>query len=97
MAHTATNDAATWKDALAGVSTPEHYSLTKTLVYKPKGAKNEKAILVMAVALNETSLSAGQVAKVVGASDARFATPDAIKEALGVTVEQRILPLSPTG
>jgi|SRR5579862_1499296 len=89
VTHSATSNAATWKEALAGnTSAPDGYSFTKTLVFKPKVAKDQPAVVAMVVALDDTATSAKQVAGAVNAKDARFATADVVKEALGVTVEQ---------
>ena len=92
VTHSAISNAATWKDALAGnAGAPEGYVVTKTLVFKPKTAKDQPAVLAMVVALDDTATSAKQVAGAVNAKDARFATADVVKEALGVTVEQSTL------
>jgi prolyl-tRNA synthetase len=93
--HAAVSNAATWKEALATGQTPAAgYVLTQTLVFKPKVAKSETAVLIVVVALDDTATSASQIAKATGEKEARFATPDAVKEALGVTVEQgRLNPL----
>lgn len=94
VTHSATSNAATWKDAIAGnTGAPEDYVVTKTLVFKPKTTKNQPAVLAMVVALDDTATSAKQVAGAVNAKDARFATADVVKEALGVTVEQGTLPV----
>jgi len=47
-------------------------------------------VLIVVVALDDTATSAGQIAKAAGVKEARFATADAIQEALGVTVEEGI-------
>ena len=91
VSHAPTTNAASWKDALTSSATPsEGYTLTKTLVFKPKVAKTETAVLIVVVALDDTSTSAGQVAKAAGVKEARFATADAVQEALGVTVDEGI-------
>jgi prolyl-tRNA synthetase len=90
VSHAPTTNAASWKDALtSSTTTPsEGYTLTKTLVFKPKVAKTEKAVLIVVVALDDTATLAGQIAKAAGVKEARFATGDAVQEALGVTVEE---------
>jgi prolyl-tRNA editing enzyme YbaK/EbsC (Cys-tRNA(Pro) deacylase) len=89
VSHSATSNAATWKEALAGnTDAPHGYLFTKTLVFKPKTAKDQAATVAMVVALEDTATSAKQVAGAVNAKDARFATADIVKEVLGVTVEQ---------
>jgi prolyl-tRNA editing enzyme YbaK/EbsC (Cys-tRNA(Pro) deacylase) len=92
VTHTATTNSATWREALAASNTPPNgYLLTKTLVFKPKVAKTQTAKLIVVVALDDTATSASQIAKVADEKEARFANPDAVKETLGVTVEQGFL------
>ena len=92
VTHSATSNAATWKEALAGnTNAPHGFLYTKTLVFKPKTAKDQATVLAMVVALEDTATSAKQVAAAVNAKDARFATADVVKETLGITVEQGIL------
>ena len=89
VTHSDTSNAATWQEALSSItSAPEGYLLTKTLVFKPKVAKSQTATLIMAVALEDTATSAGQIAKSAGEKEARFAAADVVQEALGVTVAQ---------
>ena len=89
VSHSATSNSATWKEALASSSsTPKNSVLTKTLVFKPKVAKSQTAVLIMVVALDSTATSAAQVAKAAEEKEARFAAADLVQEALGVTVEQ---------
>lgn len=89
ITHAATSNATTWKEALAASkSTPKNAVLTKTLVFKPKVAKSLAAVLIVVVALDNTATNAAQVAKAAQEKEARFASADAVKEALGVTVEQ---------
>jgi len=91
--HTATHapvsNAATWKEALATSALPSvPHLLTKTLVFKPKVAKTQQAVLIMVVALEATGTSSGHVAKSAGEKEARLAAADVVKTAFGVTVEQ---------
>jgi prolyl-tRNA editing enzyme YbaK/EbsC (Cys-tRNA(Pro) deacylase) len=91
--HTATHapvsNAATWKDALAQSSVPSApHTLTKTLVFKPKVAKTQQAVLIMVVALEATATTSGHVAKSAGEKEARLAAADLVKETFGVTVDQ---------
>lgn len=93
VSHSPTSNAATWKEALAASSAPKDSLLTKTLVFKPKVAKTQTAVLIVVVALDNSATNAAQIAKAAGEKEARFATPDIVKEALGVTVEQGIFRL----
>jgi prolyl-tRNA synthetase len=89
VTHSDTSNAATWQEALSTVtSAPEGYLLTKTLVFKPKVAKSQTAVLIMVVALEDTATNAGQIAKTAGEKEARFAAADVVQETLGVTVAQ---------
>jgi prolyl-tRNA synthetase len=88
VTHAPTANAASWREALAGVDVPDTYSLTKTLVFKPKAAKDQASVLIVVVALDETATNAKQIASVVNAKEARLATAEVVKETLGVTVEQ---------
>lgn len=89
--HAPVNNAATWKDALARSAVPSApHTLTKTLVFKPKVAKTQQAVLIMVVALEATGTSSGHVAKSAGEKEARLAAADLVKETFGVTVDQGI-------
>ena len=88
VTHAETSNATTWKEALAMSTIPKNSALTKTLIFKPKVAKSETAVLIMVVALDATMTSASLVAKAAQEKEARFASADVVKTALGVTVEQ---------
>ena len=91
VSHSAATNEATWKEALAVTTPPVNsYVLTKTLVFKPKVAKNEVPVLIMVVALSDTATTASQIAKAASVKEARFANAEAVTEALKVTVEQGI-------
>ena len=87
VTHVATNNA-TWKESLAGTAAPEAYTLTKTLVFKPKVAKSVTPTLIVVVALESTGTGGVQVAKAASEKEARLAAADVVKEALNVTVDQ---------
>jgi len=87
--HAPVNNTAEWKAALATTRVPSTpHVLTKTLVFKPKVAKSQQAVLIMVVALDSTATSAGHVAKSAGEKEARLAAADIVKETLAVAVEQ---------
>jgi len=90
VSHPPTNNASSWKEALSSntSSAPTSYSLTKTLVFKPKTAKGQTAVLIVVVALEDTATNASQIAKTAGEKEARFATPEVVKETLDVPVEE---------
>ncbi|KAI9893068.1 MAG: hypothetical protein M1814_000615 [Vezdaea aestivalis] len=62
---------------------PASFSLSKTLVLKPKTSKNQTATLIVVVALDSTQTPPSAAAKAFDAKEARFATLDALKAALG--------------
>jgi len=87
--HAPVTNAVEWKEALATTRVPSTpHVLTKTLVFKPKVAKSQQALLIMVVALDSTATSAGHVAKSAGEKEARLAAADVVKETLGVAVQQ---------
>jgi len=90
VSHAPTNNASSWKEALSSntASAPTSYTLTKTLVFKPKSAKGHTAVLIVVVALEDTATNAAQIAKAAGEKEARFATPEVVKETLDVSVEE---------
>ena len=93
ISHAATTNAVTWKEALSSntSSAPAPYHLTKTLVFKPKTAKGQNTVLILVVALDDTPTNSSQISKAAAEKEARFATPEVVKEVLGVCVEEGIL------
>ncbi|CAZ85151.1 unnamed protein product [Tuber melanosporum] len=69
-------------EALKGL--PESYSLSKTLVFKPKTPKTQTAVLVVVVALEDTTTSSSEIQKTLDVKDTRMANDDAVNAALGV-------------
>ena len=45
-------------------------------------------MLIVVVALEDTATNAAQIAKAAGEKEARFATPEVVKETLDVSVEE---------
>ena len=80
---------ATWKETLEKcANAPAEYTLTKTLVFKPKVGKTVTAVLIVVVALENTPTNGTVIAKAAGEKEARLAALEVVKETLGVTVEQ---------
>ncbi|KZV99616.1 proline-tRNA ligase [Exidia glandulosa HHB12029] len=72
---------AAWKSALASASgTPSSYTLTKTLVFKPKTAKGAVPVPVVVVAHEETETSSGALGKKLNLKELRLAAEDLIQE-----------------
>ncbi|KAG0138116.1 hypothetical protein HOY82DRAFT_666657 [Tuber indicum] len=69
-------------EALKGL--PESYSLSKTLVFKPKTPKTQTAVLVVVVALEDTTTASPEIQKTLDVKDTRMANDDAVNAALGV-------------
>ncbi|KAI9773988.1 MAG: hypothetical protein M1839_001939 [Geoglossum umbratile] len=85
ITHSAVANNAEWHQELGkAAGLPDSYVLSKTLVFKPKTAKSQTAILIVVFALETTQTSSSAIAKATDAKDARLATPDAIEAALGV-------------
>ncbi|KAG8832795.1 hypothetical protein FRC17_000618 [Serendipita sp. 399] len=91
LSHAATTtDPATWKAALdqapsSNATVPDAYILTKTLVFKPKTAKNAVPIPVMVIAAQETDTKAtNALGKQIGQKEMRLAADDLIREFFGV-------------
>jgi prolyl-tRNA synthetase len=92
ISHVPTTDAESWKAALSTATTPsDGFALTKTLMFEAEALKTETAVLIMVVAMDNTSTSAGQIAKAAGVKEARLATVDAVQKALGVTLDEGTL------
>lgn len=96
VSHGPCSNAAEWKSQLESASgLPESYSLTKTLVFKPKTSKSQTAILIVLVALEDTNTPSSLIAKAVGVKEPRMAAADAVQTALGVE-PANVSPLSIT-
>ncbi|KAG8817203.1 hypothetical protein FRC19_011494, partial [Serendipita sp. 401] len=91
LSHAATTtDPASWKTALEGApssnaTVPGAYKLTKTLVFKPKTAKNAAPTPVIVIAAQDTDTRAtNALGKQIGQKEMRLATDDLINEFFGV-------------
>ncbi|OLL21686.1 putative proline--tRNA ligase [Neolecta irregularis DAH-3] len=93
IAHDTTPNAQAWREALLSHSTP--FILSKTLAFKPKTPKSDTPVLILVVALESTDTNAAAVNKVMNVKDSRFATPELVKDRLGVAPDD-VSPLSIT-
>ena len=81
ISHPTTNSPATWKDALsANASSPKTFELIKTIVYKPKTAKNVTPVPVVVIAREETETSSGALGKKLNLKELRLASEDLLSE-----------------
>lgn len=79
ISHAAPSAEASWASAL-----PEGVNATKTLLFKPKGAKGAPVKPVLVVALDSTDVgSANVLAKEIGIKEMRAAAEDVWTEFLG--------------
>lgn len=81
VSHATTNSPASWKDALsADTSSPKTFELIKTIVYKPKTAKNATPIPVVVIAREETETASGALGKKLNLKELRLASEDLLSE-----------------
>ncbi|KAF9517777.1 hypothetical protein BS47DRAFT_1375516 [Hydnum rufescens UP504] len=94
--HGAATSPATWKDALANSdSVPQSYQLIKTLVFKPKTAKNATPIPVIVIASEDTETSSATLSKKLNLKDLRLAPEDLLTSFFGID-KDALSPLSLT-
>jgi prolyl-tRNA synthetase len=90
VTHTQTNSPAAWRDALiADSSTPKSFELIKTIVYKPKTAKNATPVPVVVIAREETETVSGALAKTLNLKELRLASEDLLTEFFGLDKNSR--------
>jgi prolyl-tRNA synthetase len=81
VSHAATNSPASWKDALsANTSSPKSFELIKTIVYKPKTAKNATPTPVVVIAREETETASGLLGKKLNLKELRLASEELLSE-----------------
>jgi len=81
ISHAATNSPASWKDALsADPSSPKSFELIKTIVFKPKTAKNVTPVPVVVIAREETETASGALGKKLNLKELRLASEDLLSE-----------------
>ncbi|KAF8461369.1 cytoplasmic proline-tRNA ligase Prs1 [Kalaharituber pfeilii] len=97
VSHGPAKNTVEWKAQLETVASelPAQYTITKTLVFKPKGAKPETGKLVLLIADADTQTPGSIVGKAVGGKDARTADAATIQAVLGQAPEN-VSPLSVT-
>jgi len=81
ISHAVTNSPASWKDVLsADTSSPKSFELIKTIVYKPKTAKNATPVPVVVIAREETETASGALGKKLNLKELRLASEDLLSE-----------------
>lgn len=81
ISHAATNSPASWKDALsADTSSPKSFELIKTIVFKPKTAKNAAPVPVVVIVREETETASGALGKKLNLKELRLASGDLLSE-----------------
>ncbi|TFY68320.1 hypothetical protein EVG20_g3613 [Dentipellis fragilis] len=81
VAHASAASPAAWRAALQEANgTPSSFELVKTLVFKPKTAKNATPVPVVIVARDETETSSGALGKKLSLKDLRLASEDLLKD-----------------
>ncbi|KAJ1848147.1 hypothetical protein LPJ57_008639, partial [Coemansia sp. RSA 486] len=77
--HAAVDNIQQWAEALTGVSgLPSKYTLTKTLIFKPKQPKSEPIAPVVVVASSESETSSKAIGAELKLKDLRFASDDVL-------------------
>lgn len=101
ISHAAANSPASWKDALsADTSSPKSFELIKTIVYKPKTAKNATPIPVVVIAREETETASGALGKKLSLKELRLASEDLLSEFFALDKNSRthfLMKISPSG
>ncbi|KZT28114.1 prolyl-tRNA synthetase [Neolentinus lepideus HHB14362 ss-1] len=81
VTHNETGSPVEWKEALKANSTaPGQFELIKTLVFKPKTAKNATPVPLVVIAREETETSSGALGKKLSLKELRLASEDLLKE-----------------
>ncbi|TFK49437.1 prolyl-tRNA synthetase [Heliocybe sulcata] len=79
--HKETSSPAEWKEALkTDSSAPGDFELIKTLVFKPKTAKNATPVPLLVIAREETETSSGALGKKLSLKELRLASEDLLQE-----------------
>ncbi|KAF8327228.1 prolyl-tRNA synthetase [Cantharellus anzutake] len=85
VSHAPTTSPASWKEELTKTgNVPTPYQLVKTLVFKPKTAKNATPIPVIVIAREDTETNSSALGKRLNLKDLRLASADILQEFLGV-------------
>ncbi|TFY83158.1 hypothetical protein EWM64_g849 [Hericium alpestre] len=81
VSHAQAKSPAAWREALqSDPAAPKSFGLVKTLVFKPKTAKNATPIPVVVIARDETETSSGALGKKLNLKDLRLASEDLLSE-----------------
>lgn len=82
VSHAASDSPAAWRSSLssANPSAPQSYELIKTLVFKPKTAKNATPVPVVVVSREATDMNSAALGKKLKLKELRLASEDLLKE-----------------
>ncbi|EPQ53662.1 prolyl-tRNA synthetase [Gloeophyllum trabeum ATCC 11539] len=81
VSHKETSSPAEWKEALkSNPDAPGDFELIKTLVFKPKTAKNATPVPLVVIAREETETNSGALGKKLNLKELRLASEDLLKE-----------------
>jgi len=81
VSHTQTNSPDAWRQALTSdASTPQSFDLIKTLVFKPKTAKNATTVPLVVIASEKTETPSNALAKKLNLKELRLASEDVLTE-----------------
>lgn len=97
VSHAVSDSPAKWRSSLstANPSAPQTFELTKTLVFKPKTAKNATPVPVVVVAREETEMNSVALSKLLKLKDLRLASEDLLKEFFALDKDSCMFPLFP--
>ena len=95
VSHAASDSPAKWRLSLstAKPSAPQSFELIKTLVFKPKTAKNATPVPLVVVLREETEMSSAALGKMLKLKELRLASEDLLKEFLALDKDSCTLSL----
>jgi prolyl-tRNA synthetase len=94
VSHDASTSPAAWRSSLSNSkpSAPESYQLTKTLVFKPKTAKNATPVPLVVVLREETEMNSAALGKKLQLKDLRLASEELLQEFFKLDKDSRTQP-----
>jgi prolyl-tRNA synthetase len=93
VSHTQTNSPDTWRQALTSeASAPQSFDLIKTLVFKPKTAKNAGTVPLVVIASEKTETPSNALGKKLNLKELRLASEDVLTEFFALDKNSRTPP-----
>jgi Aminoacyl-tRNA editing domain len=94
VSHATSHSPAAWQSSLSTAKppAPPSYELTKTLVFKPKTAKNAIPVPVVVVMRGETEMNSAALGKMLKLKELRLASEDLLKEFFALDKDSCTLP-----